>query len=1156
MHIHRQDQHSKMDDNTEDQCSTCSSSSLGSIDDLNPNTLDLTTGDYSVINTQLFSVLAYNINSITASSKKDQLESMAHELNLDIIALTETKLCDAVQESVYTIPGYSIINKNRDRRGGGVMLYIRDDHAFTRIEKIEMKEHISIDCIVNNKKINVNVIYRPPSRTTATQTSKEEDDKFLRDITTTLNKIRSHRASTKIICGDLNFGDVYNFHGGLNGKSLDNTAAPLFLEKGFVELIDIPTRKVGMSTSLIDLIFVNKTDDVVLTATTPPIADHCGTLISMNTLTFKKPPKKFIKYDYDTANWEGIEATLQPLNNKFQYDDSIELSQEAVDKMAAEFCETLIKIRDDHVPHKSVTIYEKDKPWLDNTTRRKLTKKNRAFKVYSKAIDQIKKNNTQTTAANEKIKKLFDKYKEKKKDFEYTARKSKQTYFNGLKKILSNPDVPSKKKFTMLNRLTNTGKDANIPPIIDNDQVINDPLKKAQIFNKFFASKSKIQGRHDTPPKLDTIHTNSDLSDITTSHHEIGPFIKSMKTADFSPCGIPSKFLKLLYHRFGSKISRPIANLLNSIFKSGHYPLIWKKSHITPVYKRKGAKTDKKSWRPISILPTISKLCESIVHHRLLAHLIENRIITDRQAAYLPKDSTANQLLYMVHQIKLSWSRKQISHACFLDISSAFDSVWHSALLEKLSQINVTNSPFKLLQSYLSDRSACTVVDGKISDSLPVEAGVPQGSRLGPLLFLVFINDIVTDLESTPQIFADDTTLLTAASDTHETTSILNRDLARIAAWAKKFKVTFNSDKTKEIIFSKQVMNNSLPLIFDGHIADRCGKHKHLGITLTPDLSWDVHINNIIKQVNLKLSMIYSVRQLSRQTLDVMFKMHIRSCIDYCIQVFGNSINETQIAKLDRLQHRAAKITTMAMKFTSKEKLLLDLGWENYKTRIEYLSLCLFHKIHTHETRPQIRECMPPVNNNHTATRSQRYYNNYSTRDAEFNNSFFPKTVRRWNNLPVYLRNLSIDEFKIELAAILKPKKNRLYNIGSKFGNSIHTQLRLNCSQLNSHLYSFGLSLSPNCLCQAQETTKHFMLDCFIFSIERNELFEKLEGVLERKHTDNYSKTELLQILLQGEKPEIYEKYRHNKLIFKYVQDFLFKTKRLVYKSKNQYIPT
>ena len=106
--------------------------------------------------------------------------------------------------------------------------------------------------------------------------------------------------------------------------------------------------------------------------------------------------------------------------------------------------------------------------------------------------------------------------------------------------------------------------------------------------------------------------------------------------------------------------------------------------------------------------------------------------------------------------------------------------------------------------------------------------------------------------------------------------------------------MTFNSDKTKDMIFSKQVLNNSPSLIFDGHIADRCGKPKHLGITLTPDLTWDAHINNIIKQVNLKLSMIYSVRQLSRQQLDIMFKMHIRSSIDYCIQFFGNLINSTQ----------------------------------------------------------------------------------------------------------------------------------------------------------------------------------------------------------------------------------------------------------------------
>ena len=151
---------------------------------------------------------------------------------------------------------------------------------------------------------------------------------------------------------------------------------------------------------------------------------------------------------------------------------------------------------------------------------------------------------------------------------------------------------------------------------------------------------------------------------------------------------------------------------------------------------------------------------------------------------------------------------------------------------------------------------------------------------------------------------------------------------------------------------------------------------------------------------------------------------------------------------------------------------------------------------------------------------------------------------------------MDLVEFKLELGKIMKPKKHRLHNVGSKYGNSIHTQIRLNCSQLNSHLYSFALSPTPNCLCQALETTKHFLLDCFLYSNERNELFTKLAGVLEKKSVDNYNRTDLIQILLYGEKPQIYEKYNHNKLIFRYVQDFLIKTHRLVYKSKNQYIPS
>ena len=632
-----------MDDFTDDNASYCSDTD--SISDLEPSTLDLNDGDLSQINTKLLNIASYNINSITHGSRKDELESLAHNLNLAAICLTETKLDELVHDSCYTIQGYNIEYKHRTRRGGGVCIYIRDDIPYIRASIIENKilEHVSIDLTVKGKKFNLNVIYRPPSRSTPDQSSQQEDAKFLENIEVTLNKIRSHRAANKIICGDLNFGDCYNFHGGLNGKSLDDKAAPMFLEKNFYQLVDIPTRRVDNSVSLIDLIFVSKTDDVVLTAVTPPISDHSGTIISLNTLNFKKPPKEITLYDYDTANWSLIESRLNELN----IPDNDEID---IDKIALDFTLTLQNIRNDCVPHKKVKIFEKDQPWFNKDTRNKLTKKNRAFKRYSKAIDQVKRMNHQED--NIKARKLFDKYKAAKKDFEYNSRKAKQQYFNNLKSTLSNTEISSKKKFTILKRLTNTGKNSNIPPLIDNDEIIHKPEQKAEVFNNHFAKKSKLKNSHDAPPQLDPIHTKDNLSDINTNHYEIGRLIKEMKNADFSPCGVPARFLKEIYSRYGSKISTPIAKLLNTIFKSGKYPQTWKTANITPVYKRKGAKTDKSNWRPISILPTLSKLCESVIHNRILRHMLDNNIITEKQAAYLPKDSTTNQLLYIVHHIK------------------------------------------------------------------------------------------------------------------------------------------------------------------------------------------------------------------------------------------------------------------------------------------------------------------------------------------------------------------------------------------------------------------------------------------------------------------------------------------------------------------------
>ena len=1141
-----------MDDT--DNISECSSTnSLDSTTDLDPGCVDLTNGDFSVVNLDLLNIAAFNINSLTSRSKIDELSCLGRQLNLDVIALSETKLNDNLHDCVFSIPGYNVEYKHRTRKGGGVAIYIKDHHPYVRALRVESKEleHVSVDLTIKGKKFNISAMYRPPSRTTADQTAAEEDNKFIINIEKTLSKIRNHKIGTKIIVGDFNWGDCYDFYGSLKGKTLDDRAPLIFLEKDFYQMVDRPTRKVGDSVSLIDLIFINKTDDVVLTALLPPIADHSGTLISLNTLSFKKPPKIITTYDYETADWAAIESDLHLLKMPNLHDGV------DVDFIANQLTQTLINLREKHVPHKTVKMYEKDQPWFDKDTRRKLSKKNRNFKVYSKAMDQIKRGN-RCNDDEAKAKALFEKYKTSKKDFEYTARSTKQKYFNKLKGTLLNPEISSKKKFTLLNRLTNTGKNANIPPLIDNDKVIHKPQDKAKTLNEHFAKKSNLKGRDEIPPSLDPIDTISELLHLDTTHYEIGPLIKSMKNADFSPCGIPAKFIKHLYQRFGSKITTPIADLLNLIFRTGIYPKTWKVANITPVYKKKGARTDKSNWRPISILPTLSKICEAVIHHRLLLHLLDNNIITEKQAAYLPNDSTANQLLYIVHKIKSSWTEKHISQACFLDISAAFDAVWHNALLEKLKSINVKGDCLKLLGSYLSNRTAKTIVDGHESSELPVDAGVPQGSRLGPLLFILYINDIISDLESEPLIFADDTTLITSGRSIRETSSILNRDLERITKWAAKWKVEFNAGKSKDLIFSKEPWQfdtmGSFPLLFQNSTIERVTKHKHLGVTITATLTWDEHLKNIIKQVNMKLSMIYKVKELNRKTLDIMYKMHVRSCIDYCLPVYGPSLNNTQINKLDQLQYRAARLATMTMKFTSKEKIFKDLGWESIDCRIKYLSLCLFHKIHIYETRPLIRQCRPPINQYQSLTRSKKYYNNYPQRDVTFLNSFFPKISNIWNDLPFDLRNKDMFEFKIELGWLLKPPKTRLYSIGSKFGNSIHTQLRMGKSQLNDHLFSMRLTNSTGCLCREPvESTEHFLLDCFLYDAERQELFNSISGGTLLKKIDKYNRHDLVNALLFGEMIHDSDRYEHNKLLFKNVQSFLIKTKRLCYKSKLQY---
>ena len=278
-----------------------------------------------------------------------------------------------------------------------------------------------------------------------------------------------------------------------------------------------------------------------------------------------------------------------------------------------------------------------------------------------------------------------------------------------------------------------------------------------------------------------------------------------------------------------------------------------------------------------------------------------------------------------------------------------------------MQQIGVSGNCLETLVSYLSDRKQVVVVDGLKSDVLSVEAGVPQGSRLGPLLFIIYMNDIINDIESDILIFADDTSLFASAVDPAETAAILNRDLAKIENWAKNWKVTFNAIKSKDIIFSKKFLNNSPPVNFNEKQIERVNSHKHLGLIFTSTLDWSCQVEQVCLKANRKLSVLRTVKFLNRQTLDLLYKLTVRSIIDYALPVYCNSLRQTELKRFEDIQYKAAKLVTGSLHLTSKEKLNIELGWETIKCRANILGLNIFHKIHRKETRPLVSKCMPEL---------------------------------------------------------------------------------------------------------------------------------------------------------------------------------------------------
>ena len=427
----------------------------------------------------------------------------------------------------------------------------------------------------------------------------------------------------------------------------------------------------------------------------------------------------------------------------------------------------------------------------------------------------------------------------------------------------------------------------------------------------------------------------------------------------------------------------------------------------------------------------------------------------------------------------------------------------------------------KLLRDFLSYRKERVVLNGQHSSWDNVNAGVPQGSILGPLLFLIYINDLCNNLSSNCKLFADDASLFSVANNIYTSATTLSQDLKAITNWAFQWKMIFNLDLSKqaqEVIFSRKIKKLLHPSLLFNNITLNSLFQKHLGLTLDIKLNFSEHIKSIAKKISKTMGLLRKFQQiLPRSTLLTIYKTFIRSRLDYADIIYDHTYNSAFHDKLESVQYNACLAITGAIRGTSTEKIYQELGLESLKSRRWFRKLCHFYKIFNDKPPSYLFNLIPNFNRVHN-TRLSYNIPTIKVKHDYFKNSFFPSAISEWTKLDLNIRNsASLNALKKKLLNFIRPCANSIFDIHNPLGIKLLTRLRLGFTPLHEDKFRhcFQDTLNPLCECAKDiESTMHFFLHCTNFLIPRQLLFQKIRNI--DNNILSQSETQLIQILLYG----------------------------------------
>jgi hypothetical protein len=635
--------------------------------------------------------------------------------------------------------------------------------------------------------------------------------------------------------------------------------------------------------------------------------------------------------------------------------------------MIKDFLTTTVKA---NVPCKTIRS-QKNLPWINKKISSLVKRRNRLHTKFK-----------QTGSSR-----LQNKWKSIRREIKKEVKTAHDNYVNNMIGDLKHDPKPFW-KYISSQKSDQTG----IPPLKTKQGTeAESDFEKAEALNTQFSSVF-------TNTKFDQVplqNSTTKMEDIKITPQGVLKILKGINpNKAMGPDEIHPKILKEL----ASELSDILCHFFQQSLDKGVIPLEWKLANISPLFK-KNDRSLPSNYRPVSLTCICCKLLEHIVCSNLMKYFEQNNILTDRQHAFRRNRSCESQLNTVIHDWASMLDNQKQVDIFILDFEKAFDTVPHELLKSKLHRYGVSKQSLNWISDFLDNRKQTVVVNGIKSHTADVVSGVPQGTVLGPILFLVHINDIINCVDSETRLFADDCVCYREIHSTEDCLKLQN-DIDNLGKWARNWGMRFQPVKCNMMVLSNKKKNIEFNYTLEGTTLEVLDQIKYLGVTISNDLNWAKHVNNVCVKANRTLGLLK--RNLKQCSQDIKLQAYIslvRPVLEYASTVWDPHQLYLQ-DKLEKVQNRAARFITNNYVYEpgSMTKILEKTKLEPLKNRRKQAKVILFFKGLHAGTRIPLHDLRPPKRKTRNM-HSQHFVQFYARKDI-FKYSFLPDTTKLWNNLP------------------------------------------------------------------------------------------------------------------------------------------------------------